>query len=64
MQTVSLGIGVSEFGINLWFTKSLASHLQIANKFIMLACMAGDLDCLYEIRRVLGFNVRIYWAMT
>jgi hypothetical protein len=64
MKTVGLGIGVGEFGVNLWFSKSFASHLQIANEFIVLACMATDLDHLSEIRRVLGFDVRIYGAMT
>jgi hypothetical protein len=64
METVGLRIGVSKFGIYLWFTKGFASHLQIANEFIMLARMAGDLDYLSEIRRVLGFDVRIYCTVT
>lgn len=59
MQSVSLGIGVSQLSIDLWFTESLARHLEITYKIIMLIRMVRNFDDLYKIGWVLSLDVRI-----
>lgn len=59
MEAIGLSISVGQLGIYFWLPKSFASHLQVADKFIMLPSMICNLNYLNEIRRILGLDVGV-----
>ena len=57
MKKVGLSICIREFCVDLRFAECLASHLEEANKIIMLSSVIRDFDDLSEIGGILSLDI-------
>jgi hypothetical protein len=59
VQSVGLCVSVGELGVHLWLPQGLASHLQEADKVVVLAGVVGDFDNFNEVRGIFSLDIRI-----
>ena len=64
VQTIRLGICISQLGVDLRLADMLPCHLQVPNKVFMLACAISDLDDFREVGRILSLDVGIWTRLS